>query len=590
MTSNNKRSKQAKQLRRNAEKTILEKHSSSAQNLDKLTPEETKSVLHELLVHQIELEMQNEELCNIRKELEASRARYFDLFNHAPVGYVSLNEDGLILESNMTAATLFGLSVDELKNQPLSHYIIPEDQDIFYHHRQNLFNSCSTQECELRMNRKDKASEPIVFWARLESSVTTPDLTSNESPGKNGLNCRIIISDITENRVLAERLTQAQKMETIGLLAGGVAHDYNNKLAVIIGYAELALNTDITPQSASIFFEEILKAAQHSAAITRQLLTIARKQMISPIVIDMNKSIESMLKMLRQVVGEKIDLIWRPGPDLYPAKMDPVQIDQILLNLCLNAKAAIEGRGQVTVATKKVSFDESFCKKNAGYLEGKYIMIEVSDTGCGMTDKILTQVFEPFFTTREVGQGTGLGLSTIEGIVKQNKGFTKVTSKPGSGTTFKIYLPAYTGAVIDKRLEPQKKMLPGNGETVLLVENEAAMLPMMKMMLEKLGFRVLTARTVKAASHLAEKHKQTIKLLITDVIMPEINGYKIFEMVKKTNPDIKLLFMSGHPANVLIHRGIIGNNSNFLQKPFSMSEFGQKIGKLLLDSQNPENV
>ncbi|MDD3147638.1 MAG: response regulator [Candidatus Riflebacteria bacterium] len=582
MTSNDNHLKQAVQLRRRAEESLLKNGSISSTDLEQFSQEKVKCVLHELSVHQIELEMQNEELRNIRKELEVSRARYFDLFNQAPVGYVSLNEDGLILESNLTAASLLGVPVGELQNKLLSNYIFFEDQDIFYHHRKNIFISGLPQECELRMKRSETTSCQVVFWARLESSAANHALASKELPGSNSRNFRLVISDITGNRTLAEQLHHAQKMETIGLLAGGVAHDYNNKLAVIIGYAELALNKEVSPQTNRNFFEEILTAAQQSAAITRQLLTIARKQMVSPAVIDLNQAVESMLKMLRHVVGEEIELVWKPESDLCPVEIDPVQIDQILLNLCLNAKSAITGNGRVTIATKNATFDTSFCKLHTGHIEGKFVMIEVVDTGCGMAAEILAKIFEPFFTTRGIGQGTGLGLSAVDGIVKQNNGFIVVASEPGNGATFKIYLPAYSGTVIDRHWEDRKEMMPGSGETVLVVENEAALLPVIKIMLEKLGFRVLTANSAGAAAELAEKHEQKIDLLVTDVIMPEMNGCEVLELVQKTNPDIKTLFMSGHPANVLIRRGFTGSNLNFLQKPFSMNDLAEKIGKLTL--------
>jgi len=324
-----------------------------------------------------------------------------------------------------------------------------------------------------------------------------------------------------------------------------------------------------------------------SAAITRQLLTIACKQVISPVVIDLNQSIAGMSKMLRQVIGEDIEFVWRPEAELYLVRMDPVQIDQIMVNLCHNAKSAIVGKGQITVATENADFDAAFCKMNVEYSEGKYVMLEVSDTGCGMTREILAQIFEPFFTTREVGQGTGLGLAAVEGIVKQNKGFVTVASEPGVGTTFKIYLPAYTGTAVDKQLERHQEMLPGSGETILLVEDEAALLPMVKMMLEKLGFRVLAANSVSAAVALAEKHKHEISLLISDVVMPEMNGCEVLEIVQKTNPDIKALFMSGHTAEVLVSRGFTGSNLNFLQKPFSINDLAEKIGKLIRSSEYP---
>ena len=451
MTSRDKCSEQAVKLRRRAEESIVNR--SANQYVDKLSQEETKVALHELLVHQIELEMQNEELCSIRKELENSRARYYDLFNMAPVGYISLNEDGLILESNSTAGKLFGIPASELENKLLSDCIFYKDQDIFYHHRNKLFADGVAKECELRMKRIDKASGNTTFWARLESSVVNTDLS-----GSKWLSCRVVVSDITENRKLSQQLHHAQRMETIGLLAGGVAHDYNNKLAVIVGYAELALKSGPMPETLRPSLEAILTAAQQSAAITRQLLAVARKQMITPIVIDLNQSVGKMVKMLQHAVGEEIELLLSHEPDLYPIEMDPVQIDQILLNLCLNAKASIESKGRITVSTKNTTFDPEFCKANSDYCEGKYVLIEVSDTGFGMTKEVLERIFEPFFTTKEVGQGTGLGMSVVDGIVKQNNGFIIVSSEPGVGTIFKIFLPAYTGKSIRKQWKKPEDM------------------------------------------------------------------------------------------------------------------------------------
>lgn len=576
-------SKPTEKLRQRAEASILKKESILSNSLKEFSPEETKALVHELLVHQIELEMQNEELCSIRRDLELSQTRYFDLFNQAPVGYVCLNDKGLILESNLTAALLLGREVNELVNQPLSRHIFREDQDIFYHHRRNLFNSGLAQECELRMIKNTKTSESIVIWARLESSVSNPDLPLTN----HGWNCRVVISDITDHRKIREQLHQAQKMETIGLLAGGVAHDYNNKMAIIIGYAELALSKECSPQSARLFFREILTAALHSATITRQLLTIARKQMISPVAIDLNQAIEGIGKMLKQAVGEEIELVLKFEPDLYPTKMDTVQTDQILLNLCLNAKAAIAGRGQVKIETRNAIFDAAFCRKNPEYIEGKFVTIEFSDTGCGITDETIAKIFEPFFTTRKVGQGTGLGLSAVEGIVKQNHGFIIVTSKAGVGTTFKIFLPAFTGALVEKHLEMREEVLPVNGEMVLVVENELSLLPMIKMMLEQLGFKVLTASSSLMATNLAQKHKHEIILLITDVIMPEMTGCEVHDLVQKVIPQIKTIFMSGHPENILTQRGFKGSNLNFLQKPFSINDLAEKISRLSLTSGYP---
>lgn len=579
MSSSKRKIDHEKQLRLSAEEKVRAGIAHSSQSLQKLSPEESAKVLHELWVHQIELEMQKEELFRTQGELELSRSRYFDLYNLAPVGYFTLNEDGLILESNLTATTLLGVPRQKLENRPISSFILPEDQDIFYHHRKKLFATGRPQVCELRLNRFNGEIVGKSFWARLESSVVAPYLQNTESDGNASPMFRVVLSDISEYLKMTAQLHQSQKMETVGLLAGGIAHDYNNKLAVIIGYAELALNHEIPAQTLRTFIEEILKAAQLSAAITRQLLTFARKQAIVPVVIDLNQVIEATLKMLRQIVGGEIELVWRPEVSLYPVKMDPVQIDQILANLCINARDAIADKGKVTIETRNAAFDAFFCSENAGYLEGEFVMLDFSDTGRGMTRDIVGQIFEPFFTTKEVGKGTGLGLATVEGIVKQNNGFINVYSEPGVGTTFRIYLPRHSGSIADRLMERKESMLPGCGETVLVVEDEPALLPMIKMMLEKLGYRVLAASSSAVAVQMARNCESKIHLLVTDVIMPEMNGSAMAAALQQLNPEMKTLFMSGYSANVLATRGVIAGNVNFIQKPFSIKELAEKVAR-----------
>lgn len=582
MSGNDQNQSNRAQLRTKAEEVARTKHSGISTEIAELTTEEVRKALQELTIHQVELEMQNEELCLMRSELEASRTRYFDLFNKAPVGYFSLNESGLVLESNLTAATLLGVSVLDLQGKHFFSWILPEDQDIFYHHRQGIFSTGMAHVCELRMKKNAAPAPDKVIWVRLESSIVCNGVSITESDGNPGLVCRVIVSDITEKMRVTSQTQQSQRMETIGMLAGGVAHDYNNKLSVIIGYAELALNNEIPLQTVRSFLEEILKAAQLSATITRQLLTIARKQPVTPVVLDLNLTIEKSLKMLQQTVGEEIELIWQPGTSLFPVKIDPVQIDQILVNLCVNAKAAIADRGRVTITTKNVTFGEISADENPENMQGEYVMLEISDTGCGMTREILNQIFEPFFTTKGVDQGTGLGLSTVEGIVKQNDGFINVSSEPGSGTTFRIHLPIFTDQVVDAQQEQMTDILPGSGETVLVVEDEVALLPMIKVMLEKLGYRVLTASSPMAAIALVQKHSDEITLLLTDVIMPEMNGSTMVDVIQQINPKIEALFMSGYSANVLAQRGVLKSKVNLIQKPFSMTDLAEKIGRISL--------
>ena len=383
--------------------------------------------------------------------------------------------------------------------------------------------------------------------------------------------------DISDQLRLASQFQQAQKMEAVGMLAGGVAHDYNNMLSVILGYTELALNKVDPAQPLHADLEEIYKAAIRSTDITRQLLAFARKQTIIPVVLDLNQNVESMLKMLRRLIGENIELVWLPAPDLCPVKIDPVQVDQILVNLCVNARDAIADVGKVIIETANAVFDETYCAGHAGFVAGEYVLLAVSDDGCGMDKEILSRIFEPFFTSKGLGRGTGLGLATVYGIVKQNNGFINVYSEAGKGTTFKIYLSRYAGQAVDSQRERVMEIPRSRGETVLLVEDEPALLTMAGMMLEKLGYRVLAAGTRDEAIGLAEEHANEIQLLITDVIMPEINGKDLAERLQSLYPGMKILYMSGYTADVIVHRGVLDEGVNFIQKPFSMKDLAVKV-------------
>ena len=382
---------------------------------------------------------------------------------------------------------------------------------------------------------------------------------------------------------LQQQLTQAQKMESIGRLAGGVAHDYNNMLSIILGYTEM-LTEKVPPQSPlHADLMEILKAAQRSADITRQLLAFARKQTINPKVIDLNAVVESMLRMLRRLIGEDIDLAWLPGKQLWTIKIDPSQIDQILANLCVNARDAIAGVGKVTIETGNITIDNAYCDMHTGFVPGEFLMLAVSDNGCGMDEEIKENIFEPFFTTKGLTEGTGLGLATVYGIVKQNDGFINVYSEPGEGTTFRIYLPRHVGDE-PRMIGATKTQTPeGNGETVLLVEDEPSIMRMAEIMLKRLGYQVLAAGTPSQALSLAAGHAGAIDLLITDVVMPEMSGRKLDNQIHALYPSIKTLFMSGYTANVIAHNGILDEGVNFIQKPFSLNELGIKVRMVLVE-------
>lgn len=394
-------------------------------------------------------------------------------------------------------------------------------------------------------------------------------------------------TDITERRKADEereklqaQLTQSQKMESVGRLAGGIAHDFNNMLGVILGRAEIALTRIDAAQPIYKDLQEIRKAAERSANLTRQLLAFARRQTVVLKVLDLNETVEGMLKMIRRLIGEDIELAWLPDNVLLPVKMDPGQIDQILANLCVNARDAIAGVGKITIETATAVFDRAFCSRHLDFIPGDFVMIAVSDDGSGMDKATLDKLFEPFFTTKDVGRGTGLGLATVYGIVKQNGGFINVYSEKGRGTTFRIYLPRHAGRAEQFPKEEKVPTVSG-GTVVLLVEDEQAILEMTAMMLERLGYTVLAAKMPGEAIALAQMHTEKIHLLMTDVVMPEMNGRDLAKNILTLYPAIKLLFMSGYTADVIAHQGVLDEGVSFIQKPFTISDLAAKLRETL---------
>jgi PAS domain S-box-containing protein len=387
--------------------------------------------------------------------------------------------------------------------------------------------------------------------------------------------------DITAQRLMEEQLRQAQKMETVGQLAGGVAHDFNNMLHVIISYVEMALEKVEDGQPLHKYLLEIRRAAQRSAQTTRQLLAFARKQTVSPKVLDLNEAVAGTQKMIRQLIGEDIELAWIPGQDLWKARMDPSQLDQVLANLAVNARDAIGGVGKLTVETGNVSLDQSYCASHAGFLPGEYVLLAVSDDGCGMDKETMSHLFEPFFTTKGPGKGTGLGLATIYGIVKQNGGFISAYSEPGEGTAFKVYLPRAEGEAAAERFEIRGVALQRGTETVLVVEDEAAILELARESLGQLGYRVLTASSPDDAIRLSGEHAGLIHLLITDVVMPHMNGRQLAELLGARRSGLKCLYMSGYTADVIANRGVLKEGVRFISKPFSIATLADKVREVL---------
>lgn len=386
--------------------------------------------------------------------------------------------------------------------------------------------------------------------------------------------------DITEHLRLSQHLQQSQKMDSIGRLAGGVAHDFNNMLGVILGHAEIALDQLAPSHPLHTNLLEIRKAAERSADLTRQLLAFARKQAVTPKVLDLNETVEGMLNMLRRLIGENIALAWQPRAS-WPVWIDPSQIDQILANLCVNAREAIAGAGSVSIETSNAILDEAFCATHAGAHPGEYVRLVFQDSGCGMDTETLSHIFEPFFTTKGQGEGTGLGLATVYGIIKQNNGFIEVSSIHGHGTTFEIYLPRSADVLARHPAGPTAAESARGAESILLVEDEPAILEITAQMMEALGYAVRKAHAPAEALRVAEECGDRLQLLVTDVVMPEMNGRELAKKLLSLHPRLKCLFMSGYTADIIARNGMLEGALHFIQKPFSKQTLAAKLREVL---------
>ncbi len=504
--------------------------------------------------------------------LRVSEARFKAQYQGSPIPtftWQKCDDDFILKDCNEAAKKTTGDNTSRFIGKAAKQ-IYPDSSDILKH-----MQRCYGEQCVIRNEWMSEHFMPGRLVLTTYAFVP-PDFVL------------VHVDDITdrkraeeEREKLEAQLNQAQKMESVGRLAGGVAHDFNNMLGVILGYTELALAKVPPSDPLQDDLKEILKAANRSAEVTRQLLVFARKQTIAPQALDLNETVEGMLKMLRRLIGEDIDLAWLPGTGLWLIKMDPSQIDQILANLCVNARDAIADFGKITIETSKVTVDQAYCAKHPDAVPGDFVLLAVSDDGCGMGQEILDNLFEPFFTTKDVDKGTGLGLATVYGIVKQNNGFINVYSEPGKGTTFRIYLPRLeTLGDQDRKKDPVALDAQGS-ETILLVEDEPAILKMTKTMLERQGYTVLGANGPGQALGLAREHSGQIHLLMTDVIMPDMNGRELCQHLLSIHPNLKRLFMSGYTADVIAHHGVLDSDVYYIQKPFSMGALAAKLREVL---------
>lgn len=390
-----------------------------------------------------------------------------------------------------------------------------------------------------------------------------------------------IARDVTERRQLEDQLRQSQKMEAIGQLAGGVAHDFNNLLTAINGYSSLALQRISEDHPIRNYLEEVKKAGERAANLTRQLLAFGRKQILQPLALNLNDIITDMNKMLRRLIGEDVQLTAKLATDLNRITADPGQIEQVLVNLVVNARDAMPRGGNLTIETVNVEFDRAYINKHVGVQPGSYVMLAVSDTGEGMTDEIRERIFEPFFTTKAKDKGTGLGLSTVYGIVKQTGGSIWVYSEPGHGTSVKIYLPQLRSSADQAEILTTDDTLPQGSETVLLVEDEDVVRGLTRQILEQAGYNVLEAMRGEEAIRLCLESSRPIDLLLTDVVMPETSGKEVADRLSSLHPGLKVLFMSGYTDEAIVHHGVLDANVEFIQKPFTPASLARKVRAVL---------
>jgi two-component system sensor histidine kinase EvgS len=502
------------------------------------------------------------------RELQQSQEQYRSLIDGAPYA-IYVQTEGRFAYLNHKANLLL--------NPDLKHSLVGKEVLDFFSPEKHI--EISNRIFEL--NYEKRSAEPMMNTIVRPDNTTVPVEISAvpiRFAGKDG--SLVFLRDLSRQIELESQLRQSSKMEAVGSLAGGIAHDFNNMLSVILGYTELLLARVEPHSELKDELQEIYSAAQRSTQITGQLLTFARKQKITLEVVNINENIEGMLKMLRRLLGESIELEWKPGKNLWNIEMDPAQVDQIIANLCVNARDAIKGHGKIVIETHNISIEQT--DERNSIKPGDYIKITVKDDGCGIPKEVKNRIFDPFFTTKTMGRGTGLGLATVQDIIFQNKGIIKVESEEGQGAKFTILLPRF---LAEKAKNEEKGIfknsLKGNRQTILLVEDDEAILRLTLKILEGLNYRVLSANLPEKAIEIASEPGQKIDLLLTDVIMPKMNGKQLYHEISLRLPAIKVIFISGYTSDIIEDHAILNEKVNFLEKPFTVKDLSAKIREVL---------
>jgi PAS domain S-box-containing protein len=509
--------------------------------------------------------------------LRKSEERFKELYDNAPVGYFEYDAQGRITSVNRTELEILGYTFEEMIGQPVWKFIVEGETA----RQQILAKLAGTMPPFRGFERTYRRKDGTTFPALIE------DRLLRDANGRiTGIRCTI--QDITERKraeeemaALQDQLRQSQKMEAIGRLAGGIAHDFNNLLTVIKGYSQLSLVEIKEGDPLRGDIEEIKNAADRAADLTRQLLAFSRRQIMEMKVLDLNDLLKNLDKMLRRVIGEDIELVTPLAEDLGRVKADPGQIEQVIMNLSVNARDAMPEGGKLTIETANVELDGAYARNHVAVTPGRYVMISVSDTGVGMAPEVRDRVFDPFFTTKEKGKGTGLGLSTVYGIVKQSDGNIWVYSEPGKGATFKIYLPRVDEALEELKERVEVKEVPRGTETILIVEDEEEVLKLAERILSRQGYTVLQTSSTSKALEICKERKDPLHLILTDVVMPQMSGHELIERCRETRQDFKILYMSGYTDNAITHHGILEKGMNYLQKPFTVDSLARKVREAL---------
>jgi PAS domain S-box-containing protein len=525
--------------------------------------------LESAIRHALALHAEERHRRQAEEAVRASEERFRALVENSSDALLLIDSEGRVTYLTPSSERHLGWKRDEMVGRSIFDFVHPDDRDLVGQRMADaLEHPLRPIIQEIRFQHADGE------WRIMEGVAV--NRLNDPSVRAIVVNAR----DVTERRKLEDQLRQSQKMEAVGQLAGGVAHDFNNLLTAILGYCSLMLDEIQQEDPLRQDLMEIQAAGERAAALTRQLLAFSRRQMLQPQVVDINTLIRQLEKLLRRLISEDVELVTSLSSELQPVRVDPASIEQILVNLAVNARDAMPVGGQLTIETSNVEIDEAYCVSHVSMRPGPHVMLAVGDTGRGMDAATRARVFEPFFTTKEQGRGSGLGLATVYGIVKQNGGFIWVYSEVGHGTVFKVYLPPARTRAVARSSDVRPRETAHGWETVLLVEDEDAVRALAREVLRRHGYIVLEARHGVDALRVAERHPDTIHLMITDVVMPHMGGREVAERLNTVRPHMKVLFMSGYTDHALMHRELAPGTA-FLQKPFNPETFARKVRHVL---------